>query len=577
MANSFSDLMPGNSFSDLMPRRTQPEPWEAYAPAAPAPGATWTNKLQRLAVGAAEPAAGLAQLAAHVTGVGTETADAAAAGLDQYYQGLREKGGLTPESWDLWGGAGNIMSPVNYVPGAAAGKAASLARIGAEGLGNMAARAGIYGATSGASQPVPDAGSGNYAASKALQTGLGTVAGAGAGVAGGLAAHAISPLVSRTAEQMPRVDGLLTPEAKHALAVQDLVTGGAEPLIGQTLGGNFRRAEEVLSRAPFAGQSVVNAEERVLGTYNRGAYDKSLKPIGKKLPSDVEMGHPAFAEAEKLVSAAYDEVHPKISVVPDVPLLDGLQRRVAKAAQLGPGKTEQLQAIVDGQIMGKIAGNDGKLSGKSVQSITSELGQLSREMLASSHYDDRALGRAVGGVREEFADAIARQNPEQAPALKRANESWRLLMTLEKPVGATASSARGGVFTPTQLDIGSKAADTSRRRARASAVYQDWAESGRKVLSNKMPNSGTPERQAWGALGTGVLAGSLPVTIAPMLGAWGITAAAYTPAGQRLLRAAVMKRPAGAYEASKVLQHPDIAAGLARAAVRHREKTDRRR
>jgi len=131
-----------------------------------------------------------------------------------------DRGGETGTDWARI--AGNIASPVNYVPMAVLGRTAAAGRLGAAAL-----TGGALGAESGALQPVT--GEGGYWGEKALQTGIGGVAGAATGAGAELAIRAAEPVLRPLFDYASGIsDGKLTPGQAEVLrrVAQDAKGGG---------------------------------------------------------------------------------------------------------------------------------------------------------------------------------------------------------------------------------------------------------------------------------------------------------------------------------------------------------------
>jgi hypothetical protein len=184
-------------------------PWSDYAPAvdqakAQAETGAWSSKLGRLAQGAMEPIMGAGQLASHLTGVGASYMDKKTQEWENFYQKSRTAAGLGKDDWDYWAGAGNVASPINYVPGVAAERlGVAAAKYGLGNLGRAAVTGATAGATGSAAQPVtnisPD---NNYWAQKGEQTATGGIGGALLGPAASMAGNALIPEVVPAAKKL---------------------------------------------------------------------------------------------------------------------------------------------------------------------------------------------------------------------------------------------------------------------------------------------------------------------------------------------------------------------------------------
>jgi hypothetical protein len=110
----------------------------------------------------------------------------------------------------------------------------------------------------------------------------------------------------------------------------------------------------------------------------------------------------------------------------------------------------------------------------------------------------RQLGEAIGEAQDALRSMVERQAPKGgADALRAANAGWANFKRVQR--AAAAVGAEDGVFNPSQLHNAVKAFDPSKdkvRFAEGKALMQDLSAAGKKVLTSKIPNSGTPERVA---------------------------------------------------------------------------------
>jgi hypothetical protein len=91
---------------------------------------------------------------------------------------------------------------------------------------------------------------------------------------------------------------------------------------------------------------------------------------------------------------------------------------------------------------------------------------------------------------------LERSNPMHAGELSKVNLGWAKFKRVQR-AATSQNREQPGVFSPQQLQSSVKALDKSKDHgafARGNALMQDLSESGTKVLGDKVPNSGTPER-----------------------------------------------------------------------------------
>ena len=514
----------GDPFADLTPQ----------SPNNTTAGPFWSSKTGRFLQGAAEPAVGLAQLAAHATGYGKETMDDVAKREDEFYKASRKEAGLTDKDWDYFAGAGNVLSPVNLAPGAAIGRVAGA---GTTLLG-MAGRGAAAGAAYGATQPVADAS--DYGGAKASQVASGAVTGGIAGPATGLAAKVISPNASKTAAQLA-AEGV-SPEEIRRIGQLQLLDREGVPLTGpQILGGTAERLENALETTPFIGTPIRAAKQRGYEGFNIAAGNRALRPINEEVPRGVAPGHDLFNYVEDRLGTRFDDLHSRMSATVDHQFGSDAHQIMQDAMVLPPAQQAQLQAMVDNQILHKFTANAGTIDGRTIQSIGSELKAFVRARRADPSADTRALAGHVDDLRDAFEAMLQRQNPAEAGPLRDANLGWAHLVRLEKATANTAAGAHGGIYSGSQLLSAEGQSAGKRGMARGNGLYQDIAEAAKSILPAKMPSSGTAERAAT----LGLIGGGLTISPQAALAAATLPAL-YSRTGQRITQAALMRRQAGA-------------------------------
>jgi len=493
----------------------------------------WSSKAGRFAQGMAEPLVGLGQLAAHVTGYGTETMDSAAQRLADLYAASRKEAGIGKEDWDYFAGAGNLASPINFVPGAAIGRVAGPAKT----MLGMAGRGAAAGASYGATQPVTDLGKDQtYAGEKTGQILTGGATGGVFGPAAGMVAGAVKPKITE--------------------AAQKLLNEGVELTPGQMLGGNYKRVEDIAAKTPIVGSWIREAQNRSLESFNKAAGNRALAPIGESLPEGMKMGHDAMQHIEGKLGAAYEELHPKLKAQfdpdfhADIAAIDKASRQAGES--LPAAQRKQLEDMINGVI--DRAGPNGTdvLTGETVHGVASSLGREAAGYASDPNFDNRKLGAALGSVKDAFDAMLERQNPEYAEELRRINKGYANYVRLRKAASSTASGAREGVFTPTQLNVASAAMDKTAGRgasAKGQALLQDLAESGRQTLPAALADSGTAERMLTHGLMAGHIAMSPQTAVLSAL-----IPGLYSKVGLDFARKALTARPGGAQAISDVLR-----------------------
>lgn len=423
--------------------------------------------------------------------------------------------------------AGNILNPVNLVVGLGAPAVTSIG-------GRMAVGAGV-GATNSALSPVNE---GDYAMEKAKQLAAGTVLGGVAPAAASGVARVISPNASRNADVL-----LLKQE-------------GVTPTVGQTLGGRWNAFEEKLQSVPILGDAIAMARNRSLESFNNAAINRAAGKVGVHVQGS---GQGAIREAGDALSQAYDDALAQIKFVRfDQQFAHDLSQLKGMAQSLTPPMRAKFNAKLD-EVFGSRLSGSGSMLGPTFKKVDSELGQLASRYGRSSVASEAELGDAFAQLQNLLKQQAMRTNPSAAEALAKADAGWANLVRIEA-AGKTGKNAEG-VFTPGQLNTAVSSADHSTRGravARGTALMQDLSNAGQKVLGNKVPNSGTPERLLYG-LGTVGFGGYLDPWIP---GALTAAAGMYTRPMQRFLSGAVTRRPEFAEPVADALRQASPSLGL---------------
>ena len=372
------------------------------------------------------------------------------------------------------------------------------------------------------------------ACAKALGAGGKALANAGLG-AGGSAGHLFGEGEGGVAERAKNVtDNLATVGVGAALPaalsgvgkvaskgvqrmnrpeVQRLREKGVQPTVGQTLGGSFNRLEEAAQAVPFIG--VRKARERAQGEWRKSFYDDALAPLGKKV--DDADPQQMMIQAQRAVDDAYDSAR---ALMPD-----GIVVNNGFRESLGAIKTK----VADGgyglngdelrdfnrvwKNMQPLFANKGKVSQKDLQKIDQALSSTAGKSNAS-----KELKQAVGDLRATFSDYVGSKNSAYKEAYGKAQESF---MGLARLRDAAAKDAEGA-FTPGQAVTATRKQDKSASKGTTGEGYlQREAQDARRVLGDKVRDSGTAENLiAAGGGGSGIV-GLLTGAVSPLTAAAG--------------------------------------------------------
>lgn len=442
---------------------------------------------------------------------------------EKQYQQQRAGAGQEGVDWARLGG--------NLIPATAAAVAAPVAGTSLPGLIGEGA---IYGATFGAAHPVY--GAGDFWSEKAKQAGVGAVAGAAAAPVAAGVARVVSP--------------------KPNPAARELMEEGITPTPGGVMGGAIKTAEEKFTSLPIMGDLIRWGQKRGLDEFNRAAYNRALKPIGKDA-AEIPVGREGIQAVKTALGKAYDDILPKMTFQADDVFIQDLSSINAMVATLPDDVVRQFDKILRTKVIGNMT-SSGRMSGESLKKVESELSRLGKGYRSGSDFDKRQLGDAIHEVQSSIRRTLERSNPAQAERLSAINQGYANYAILRR-AGSMAGTEGG--FTPAQLASSVKAMDKSVGKgatATGTARMQDLTDAARQVLSNKYPDSGTAGRLLLdtGAIAAGLYNPAIPVGLA----AGGVP---YTPMVQRILSKLLEMRPPGAQQAGQVVRHLGPVAGAA--------------
>lgn len=350
-------------------------------------------------------------------------------------------------------------------------------------------------------------------------------------------------------------------------AARQLSREGVQLTPGQMLqeapvvGGVIRATEDRMAGFPIVGDFIQASRRRGIETANLAAVNRALSPLGQTVPAKIEPGYEAVEYAQDQLGKAYADVLSRVNVTVDQPLQTGIAQVLADApASMGQARAEQLAEILSSRVMRNVDPATGAIAGDEFKRIETVLGQQQRELSRALDGDQRALGQALGDIRSEFRDALARQNPVEAPRLQQINTGYANLVRVEDAAGATGSIAREGVFTPAQLAAAVRRNTGSRsQRGSGEGLMRDLATNMGEVLPSTVPDSGTAGRVGLAA-GLGGVSMLKPEIAIPIIAA---SSAPYTKIGQSLINAI--------YQATDPEQARPALAEMARLAQRNPE------
>ena len=315
---------------------------------------------------------------------------------------------------------------------------------------------------------------------------------------------------------------------------------GVDLTPGQMMGGFAQRAEDALTSIPVTGDAIRSARVRGVESFDRAAINRTLAPIGGQIAPNADVGRDGVQAASQAISDAYRQALTGVQVAPD-------QQFATEVAQVM--NTPNLTAA-QRETLGTIAADlnsrfNGPITGETWKLIDSDLGKAYRaaDNASAMQPGGTMLRDAIGRLQQAHGDLLARMNPQAAQAVNAADEATANLMRIRQASQYTGTSARGGVFSPADLNRAVQGMDTSagnRAFATGNALMQDLTDPAMQVLPQKVPDSGTPLRSLFtaGAGGAGLAAlGTSPQALGTAAAVGGATAALYSAPVQRLLNA----------------------------------------
>ncbi|MEN3973117.1 hypothetical protein WJS89_10595 [Sphingomicrobium sp. XHP0235] len=469
------------------------------------------------------------------------TADALTAGYGDNVVGalggdaeqVREAIGLTSDLNPGSALAGQVTGATLGMLGAEAGLAARGMQSG--GLRSLLADAG-YGAAYG---------SGNADDGSRLGGALEGALYAGAGNLGGQAViRGVSKAISPTGRGSERLyeQGVRPTPGQRALAAGE-ARGGLSEMLGRAVNAT----EEGLGSVPIVGAAIRGARAESVDQFQIGAFNQALEEIGEKLPNGMTPGTGPHKFTQAKFNAVYDKARSGMVVRPDEQLMKDMEALGAEAANLAEPSFNRFAGIVKNVVMRRA--NNAEIDGNTYKTIITDLNKQIDRIRRSKTGDDE-LAEVLSDLRAAIDNGARRHSPKEAVDLMdAADRGYAKYALIEEAAGRVGGDA--GQFTPAAFD---RAVQKSGSRVRSKAylqgegLMQDYAQQG-KSLTDRIPNSGTPERLAVG----GSLAGGAAYVEPSSLGLLGMIGALYSPAARKALKGSIAPRGPKAQAVSRRL------------------------
>jgi hypothetical protein len=317
-------------------------------------------------------------------------------------------------------------------------------------------------------------------------------------------------------------------------AAQELIDSGGTLTPGEILGGGVQRVEDALTSVPVLGDAIRGAKGRSIADFNRKTINEAIAPVGGVLDDSVEVGRSAIGRAQEIVSDEYGEVLSNMSARIDPQFLAEVDNLKKMARQLPKAYRNRFVREVDDKLLRPFENENKMLLGETFKEIDSGLRTMYKKAQNSSNQFERDYGDALRSAHLSLMDLAKRQNPAMSQRLANADKSYAKLSRIEQASGY--EGARDGVFTPSHLLRAIKQNTGKKRYAAGEGFDQASAEGAKGILSQTVPDSGTPIRSIV-ALGAG---GMIDPSIA--LGALAASTP-YTGVWTRAMQRALTSRP----------------------------------
>lgn len=306
------------------------------------------------------------------------------------------------------------------------------------------------------------------------------------------------------------VAGVIAPRVNDN--VRRLIDEGVRLTPGQIAGANgggvsraVKIAEDVIGSVPIAGSAVRAAQERGVQDLNTAAINRALRPIGQRLPRDLNSGTDAVKFAGDKLSAAYNDVLPRLSGQLDSTFgnrIAAIKGRANVPAEYAPMLDNAMGELENAFTR---TGANGTFTGRTLRDTSERLNDLATAWRKSDDPYIRIVGDTTEQMRQQLHSLARRQNPADAKRLRDIDKGYASLVRVEKAAAGTAD----GTFTPAQYQSATRMTDRSARRrasARGQALDQDLASAANTVMTNRAAQGGSKDVNSLLALGAGGMA-----------------------------------------------------------------------
>lgn len=370
------------------------------------------------------------------------------------------------------------------------------------------------------------------------------VGGALGGAFGGGVGHGVATGLGRLAS--PHVDD----------AARALLDEGVDLTPGQILGGSAQRTEDALVSVPFLGDAIKSGQLNSLKQYNLSVINDALEPIGASLDVAIPAGREAIDAAQMRISREYGDILAGMNVRLDPTFLSEIGQLEKMAQKLPAREYRKFINEVNDKVLDPFNNPNQLLLGETFKEVDSGLRGLYKKAQKSSDVYQNDLGDALRSVHQSLMGLAKRQNPEQAARLAATDKAYAKMSRVNE--AANYVGAREGIFTPSHLLNSVKRNTGQNQYAAGKGFGQAETEAAKGVLSQTVPDSGTPLRSV---VNLGLLGGAglyNPLAAIGLMGGYG----AYTKPGMKAAEAFLTTRPKFAGALRETLEESAPFAGV---------------
>lgn len=305
--------------------------------------------------------------------------------------------------------------------------------------------------------------------------GLGATIPAVTAGANALARRALSPFASTS---------------ERAAAVKILEQEGVNLTAGQKTGSDWLRYRE----SELGGSKAAQMMEDQGRAFTNAAMRKA--------------GGSGLADSDNLrtmssrLSQGFDDISSRNTLQADQPLADGIVNTIRDYNRVLPSDQKQIFGNMTADLIDRIKGGNGTLSGTDYQAIRSRFTKLSH----NSRINEPNLSEAFRGIRNSLDDAMNRSvAPQDAGKWGELRRQYGNMKVLEKAAVGGGEDAAIGMISPARLRMAASSGNQG-GYARGQGDFAELAKAGQAAMT-PLPNSGTAQRVAAHGMFSGLAAG----------------------------------------------------------------------